>query len=88
MSNAQRVFEDKFVTAGAADSGAPEQMDLIFDDGNSLASPARALQAKLSRELQPALRFEAKHPVLTSIAVFTAACAGTWIFGAVLYMQF
>jgi len=51
------------------------------------ASPARDLQAKLSRDLQSAPLFEDRHAVLKMIAVFTAACAGTWVFGALLYLQ-
>ena len=87
MSSAQQKIEDQFLTNEPAGGRTSEPMDL-FPDDKMVISPARALQAKLVNELQPVKTFEAEHPVLMGMAVFVAACVGTWVFGAVLYMQF
>ena len=88
MTNAQITLEDEFAPEEAAHGASDDTAGLILDGSNFAASPARALQAKLSRDLQPAMKFEAQHPVMTAIVAFTAACAGTWGFGALLYLQF
>lgn len=54
---------------------------------SAAASPAFALQMKLTEELQPTPLFQEAHGVLKMIASFAVACAGTWIFGALLYLQ-
>lgn len=88
MSNPQYKVEDQVLATESAGAHAGEPMDLFPDDNKMLISPARALQAKLVNELQPVKTFEAEHPVLMGLAVFATACAGTWVFGALLYMQF
>ena len=58
-----------------------------LSDTAAMTSPARALQARLSAQLQPAEQASDRYMFLKAAAVFTAACAGTWVFGALLYLQ-
>jgi len=88
MSSAQLKFVDKGVSTDIIDCSSAQNLHGVSEsDVTETESPARALQAKLSHELQPAMRFEAQHPTLTALIVFVSACAGTWVFGALLYAQ-
>ncbi len=87
MSRAQQIVEDQNSSAELADIQTAQPMEL-FPDEKVTMSPARALQARLIRELEPVQAFEAERPVVVGMVAFVAACAGTWGFGVLLYLQF
>ncbi len=87
MNQPQRKPVEMHNSAVGAVKPRPVLEPLSLSNAAAMTSPARALQAKLSRELQPTERFADRHMGLTAVAVFVAACAGTWVFGALLYLQ-
>ena len=85
MNQPQRKLEETYDSAVAP---APRPaFDVLSDTAGLMTSPARALQAKLHRELESEVVTSEPYMVLKAMTVFAAACAGTWVFGALLYLQ-
>jgi hypothetical protein len=89
MNQPQQKLAPTFTSSVSAENSAVPAVQVAPESGViAVASPALALQARLNEALQPASVFEDRHAVLKMLTVFASACAGTWVFGALLYMQF
>ncbi len=87
MNQPQRNLKEPLSTSGLGESSGNADLHLGQQASDESVSPALLLQEKLNQDLQAAPVLDGRFDVILSVLAFVAACAGTWGFGALLYLQ-